>query len=120
RRYHWLSEGLKSFVEEPHAAIDGPGQGEIVNLTDRRAAASRQAQLELLSSLGPDGIADRLARIDARNPAAAAQPVLPHLVMPEHHEVRASDVVLRRLRGSLAAAADRGPDDFADLLLTPG
>ena len=42
RRYHWLSEGLTSFVEEPHAAIEGPGQGEIVNLTDRRAAASRR------------------------------------------------------------------------------
>src|SRR5262245_54148396 len=37
RRYHWLSEGLKSFVDAPHAAIDGPGQGEIVNLTDHRA-----------------------------------------------------------------------------------
>ena len=23
RRYHWLSEGLKSFVDEPHAAIEG-------------------------------------------------------------------------------------------------
>ena len=23
RRYHWLSEGLQSFVEEPHKAIDG-------------------------------------------------------------------------------------------------
>ncbi len=39
RRYHWLSEGLKSFVEEPHSAIDGVGQGEIINLTDRRASA---------------------------------------------------------------------------------
>ena len=48
RRYHWLSEGLKSFVDEPHSAIDGPSQGEIVNLTDRRAATSRAAQLELL------------------------------------------------------------------------
>ena len=26
----------------------------------------------------------------------------------------------RRLYGNLAAAADRGPTDFADLLLTPG
>ncbi len=42
RRYHWHSENLASFVEEPHAAIDGPGQGVIVNLTDRRAGASRQ------------------------------------------------------------------------------
>ena len=41
RRYHWLSEGLTSFVDEPHAAIEGAGQGEIVNLTDRRAATSR-------------------------------------------------------------------------------
>lgn len=45
---------------------------------------------------------------------------LPHLQMPGRHEVRASDVVLRRLHGVLAAAADRGPKDFADLLLTPG
>jgi hypothetical protein len=37
RRYHWLSEGLESFVDEPHAAIEGPGRGEIVNLTDHRA-----------------------------------------------------------------------------------
>src|SRR6187399_2891382 len=49
RRYHWLSEGLKSFVDDPHAAIDGVGQGDIVNLADRRAEASRNAQLELLT-----------------------------------------------------------------------
>lgn len=52
RRYHWLSEGLKSFVEEPHSAIDGVGQGEIINLTDRRARASRRGQLGVLHSLG--------------------------------------------------------------------
>src|SRR5246127_2729629 len=27
RRYHWLSEGLTSFVEAPHTAIEGPRQG---------------------------------------------------------------------------------------------
>jgi hypothetical protein len=45
---------------------------------------------------------------------------LPHLVLPAHHDVRASDVHLRRLHGNLAAAAERGPADFPDLLLTPG
>src|ERR1700688_3507745 len=40
RRYHWLSEGLTSFVDEPHAAIDWIEQGVIVNLTDRRAEVS--------------------------------------------------------------------------------
>ena len=45
---------------------------------------------------------------------------LPHLAMPAHHDVRADDVVLRRLHGALAAAEARSPKDFADLLLTPG
>ena len=40
--------------------------------------------------------------------------------MPAHHEVRASDVLQPRLQASLAAAADRGPADFAELLLVPG
>jgi hypothetical protein len=121
RRYHWLSEGLTSFVDEPHAAIDGPAQGVIVNLADRRAKASRSGQLEVLSRLGPDGVATELARIEGRAlPPPDAQLLLPHLVMPDHHDVRASDVIGRRLHGALAAAADRGPEDFADLLLVPG
>src|SRR4030081_1875404 len=63
RRYHWHSETLKSFVDEPHSAIDGPVQGEIVNLTDRRAQRSRAAQLELLADLGPDRIISEFAAL---------------------------------------------------------
>jgi len=124
RRYHWLSEGLTSFLDDPHAAIDGVAQGNIVNLADRRADASRNAQLDLLSSFGPDNIAREFSLLNAdrndRPAAEATQPLLPHLVMPAHHDVRASDVIGRRLHGTLAAAADRGPKDFPDLLLTPG
>jgi uncharacterized protein len=120
RRYHWLSEGLTSFVDDPHAAIDGVGQGEIVNLADRRAARSRGAQLDLLSSMGPDRIVSELARLEGPARQAQVQPLLPHLVMPAHHDVRPEDVVAHRLHGNLAAAADRGPADFSELLLTPG
>jgi uncharacterized protein len=125
RRYHWLSEGLASFIDQPHAAIEGKGHGTIANLTDRRAAASRQAQLELLRTLGPDRIADELPKLpksaDAAGlPACSAQPMLPHLNLPLHHDVRPADVDVRRLRGNLAAAAAQGPLDFAELLLVPG
>jgi len=125
RRYHWLSEGLKSFVEEPHAAIDGLGQGEIINLTDRRAESSRRMQIDVLQSLGPDGIARQLRGMEARDQDPAQSPKteqlsLPHLIMPAHHDVRPSDVFERRLRGNLAAAADCGPRDFPELLLIPG
>jgi hypothetical protein len=123
RRYHWQSEGLTSFVEAPHAAIDGKNRGEIVNLTDRRAAASRKAQLDLLTDLGPDGIVGEavgLARQSEPAPPPPEAPFLPHLVMPEHHDVRPKDVMMRRLHGALAAAAESGPSDFAELLLVPG
>ncbi len=120
RRYHWLSEGLKSFVDQPHAAIEGANQGEIVNLTDRRAEASRQGQLDLLQNLGPDRILREFAVLHPKAAPAPEQPLLPHLVMPAHHDVRESDVVMRRLHGNMAAAAERGPADFSELLLVPG
>jgi hypothetical protein len=119
RRYHWHSEGLDDFVDEPHAAIDGKSQGEIINLTDHRAKASRMAQLDLLAEWGPGRIVGELVRIDGRH-TPPAQATLPHLVMPAHHDVRASDVNTRRLHGTLAAAAEHGPKDFAELLLVPG
>jgi uncharacterized protein len=109
RRYHWRSEGLRSFVEEPHAAIEGQPGGQILNLTDARAAAARAAQVALVQG-GPAPVLAAVRR-------AAA---LPHLQLPGRHAVQAGDVVLRRLHGALAAAADRGPADFAELLLTPG
>jgi hypothetical protein len=117
RRYHWHSEQLTNFVDEPHSAIDGPAQGEIVNLTDHRAERSRAAQLELLTEMGPDRIVSELAAMEGKAPAQAT---LPHLVMPTHHDVRSSDAFSRRLHGTLAAAAERGPIDFPELLLTPG
>ncbi len=140
RRYHWLSENLEGFLDSPHAAIEGRTRGEIVNLADVRAAPSRRAGLALIGT-GPDRVVQVLRRMrDARNPARSLfpeldppprpqpdprpgpqfPPPLPHLHMPAHHEVRASDVVLRRLHGALAAAAQRGPEDFTDVLLTPG
>ena len=63
RRYHWSSEGLRDFVNEPHVAIEGHSHGEIINLTDRRAATSRDVQLDLLKSLGPDGITKEVATL---------------------------------------------------------
>jgi uncharacterized protein len=102
RRYHWLSEGVRSFVEEPHAAIEGMPQGEVLNLTDRRAGPSRDAALQL-----------------SREPERVLRE-LPRLQLPAHHDVRRSDVFLRRLHGTLAAARDAGPRDFPELILQPG
>ncbi len=122
RRYHWQSEGLRDFVEAPHSAIEGEAQGTIVNLTDLRAKRSRASSVDLLGTLGPDGIVREVGRLEGRDaePEGADEPMLPHLVMPAHHDVRPKDVLLRRLHASLGAAADNGPADFSELLLVPG
>jgi hypothetical protein len=40
--------------------------------------------------------------------------------LPGHHDVRRSDVFLRRLHATLASARANGPRDFPELLLQPG
>jgi hypothetical protein len=127
RRYHWQSENLRGFFESPHSAIEGRRRGSIVNLADARAERNRRAELELVRS-GPDPILHILRRHRQSENLAlplfpegdSDVPALPHLRLPHHHDVRATDVELRRLHGILAAAAERRLEDFADLLLTPG
>jgi hypothetical protein len=128
RRYHWLSEGLESFVEEPHAAIEGEPFGEIVNLVDVRARGVRNAQVELIKE-GPDRIVAELARLEEHSSKPAPQTVLPfptmagpspHMRLPLRHHMTSRDVVMRRLHAALAAAHERGPIDFTDVLATPG
>src|SRR6201999_3411495 len=118
RRYHWLSEDLQSFLDSPHTAIEGKNRGVIVNLADVRASRNRAAGLELLRG-GPDLPISVLKRLRNSEPVSKQPtqgntalslfpeldqpppqqdlPPLPHLHMPAHHDVRASDVVLRRL-----------------------
>jgi uncharacterized protein len=128
RRYHWLSENLQSFLDSPHAAIEGSNQGAILNLADARAQRNRHAGMDLVCE-GPDRPVAVLRQLRERGSTALSLfpdietlPSLtaPHLQMPARHEVRASDVDLRRLHAVLAAAAERGPRDFTDLLLMPG
>jgi hypothetical protein len=129
RRYHWQSEKLPGFFESPHAAIEGRNVGPIVNLADARAERNRAAGLELVHG-GPDRSISILRRLRRSGNTALSlfpetEPIVPHLPhlhlqLPHHHEVRVSDVMLKRLHGTLAAAAAAGPTDYADLLLTPG
>jgi hypothetical protein len=128
RRYHWLSENVGTYLDSPHAAIDGRNRGAlIVNLAHERARRNRQAGLDLVAA-GPGRTIGVLKRLrDTGNVALSLFPELetapepmPYLRLPAHHEVRASDVELKRLHAVLAAAADRGPKDFTELLMTPG
>jgi hypothetical protein len=103
RRYHWHSATVRDFVSDPHAAVVGKPQGEIVNLVDARAGRAQSALL----SITKEPVANVLN--DARK-----------LTMPIHHDVRAKDVDLKRLGAVLAVAHEEELRDFASLLLVEG
>ena len=106
RRYHWLWERAGSFVDQPHAAIEGQPEGSIVNFTDRHAAAAREVTVALAKEQ-PEAVVVEVERVAK-------------LEMPAHHDVRGKDVDLRRLAAALRVSSERGPANFPELLLTPG
>ena len=62
RRYHWSSENLRSFVEEPHSGVTGENQGLILNLTDLNAAGTREKILSL-SNERPDRLMGEIKKM---------------------------------------------------------
>ena len=103
RRYHWHSANIRSFVEEPHTGICGINQGNILNLTAIEAKKSREG----------------IVNIAAEHPESIMQE-FKRLCMPAHHDVRATDVNLKRLGSTLWLAHETLPGDFEELLLLQG
>ena len=147
RRYHWSSENLRSFVEEPHSGVTGENQGKILNLTDSGAKETRGTILTLTHE-NPDKMIREIAKISGQDYSQQLELDFSgiengklktenevvervettnilirndrNLKMPDHHDVRAEDVDLKRLGSVLATAYESDNKDFESLLLTPG
>ena len=103
RRYHWFSGDLQAYTETPHSGVVGRNMGQILNLTDIQARTTKSAVMELTKE-NPDKIVAEYKSI----------------ILPNHHEVMARDVDLKRLGAVLATAYETQPADFDNLLLTKG
>lgn len=103
RRYHWHSENISSFVEEPHTAICGDQQGEILNLVDKNAKPSQQGILEIVQE----------------NPEKILKEI-PKMVLPQYKNIKAKDVDQKRLGSILWLAQESQTQNFEDLLLLKG
>jgi hypothetical protein len=96
RRYHWLSDNVQSYVNEPHAAVCCDATGETLNLVAAENA----------------GVRDASARL------AGEKTVL--LEMPRRHWVRDADINPKYLEKILLQTYERQPQDFEALLAIPG
>jgi len=111
RRYHWLSENIKSFVDDPHTAIAGENKGEILNLSDSRGSHARDVIVEFLS-LHPDKQLKEIKSIFSCTDRS--------LDMPAHHNVTPKDVNSKRMGAVLALAYEKQFSSFIDVLLING
>jgi uncharacterized protein len=103
RRYHWHSGSFQSFTEEPHTAICGEDQGEILNLVDKRALPVQQGMLNITSE-HPDRVLKEI----------------PHMDLPKQYGVLQKDVDLKRLGSILWLAHETETQQFDELLLLKG
>ncbi|MEM8894095.1 MAG: DUF763 domain-containing protein [Bacteroidota bacterium] len=103
RRYHWHSEQLQSFIEDPHTMVCGVNQGEILNLVAKEAESSQSGILKLAAE-SPERIIKEARQIK----------------LPGHHEVTIRDVDIKRLGSVLGVAYETNVSGFEDLLLTNG
>lgn len=103
RRYHWHSESLTSFVDDPHTSIYGKNAGYILNMADKQANSSRKGIMQIAAEK-PEYMLREISK----------------LVLPAHHDVRAEDVDLKRLGAILWLAQEKQPKDFEDLLMLQG
>jgi hypothetical protein len=103
RRYHWLSEHVKSFVDEPHDAVCCDVQSRTLNLVANESRDVRRTSAEL-ACLPPETTLDAIEKVpDLRLPAR-------HMLFPE------MDVDTRHLSKILLKTYERAPEDFETLL----
>ena len=130
RRYHWLSADLEAFVVEPQAAICAPTRREdVLDLTAERSAEARETAVDLVND-DPTHLKRHLQPAGQRSlgdfgggraggPAGGSPARQPHLRMPDHHELRPSDLSDRAI-DQLQRAYEVQPADFEELVEVDG
>jgi len=106
RRYHWLSDNVQDYVNEPHTAICCDTVAPTLNLVAADSSDVRSASA-LLAAQKPELTLDALGH-------------LPSLDMPRRHEVTTSDINPQYLAKVLLRTYERAPADFESLLSIEG
>lgn len=106
RRYHWLGEGVESFVCEPHAAVCCDRRGETLNLVARVSERARSGIVEV-TRLKPAETMEELKKIAS-------------LDLPSRHHILPKDLVSSRMTKLVRKLEEYQPDSFENTLLIRG
>lgn len=65
RRYHWFSDEIKTFVEEPHKGIAGIKSKNVLNLVAKQSRKTREYSVELVKN--PHQVIKEMKKLPARH-----------------------------------------------------
>jgi hypothetical protein len=118
RRYHWLSSGVKNFVEEPHAGIASQLIGQPLNLTAKESVQNKNVSLAQVKE-EPKTVLRNLDLIQMRT---SKNLTFMDLYDKEFHwhPVVEEKFDLKRLQKTISIASDRQPDNFEELVSLQG
>ena len=120
RRYHWLSDQVKSFVDEPHSAICSQRQEQIVlDLTAAESSENRKATLDIVRD-GPSHLRSFRAQRSLLDYGDISPAPTPELNMPRRHELIALLDIGKAGRKALELAYEIQPSSYEELVALRG
>ncbi|MCJ7747448.1 MAG: DUF763 domain-containing protein [Desulfobacterales bacterium] len=102
RRYHWLSDGVKDFVCEPHWAVCCDQRNEGLNLVALESEKAREAITELSHERPEFLVTEGKRAIE--------------LYLPKEHAIPMEEIHLERLEKIFIQIYDHSPKNFEGLL----
>ncbi|MFH1820608.1 MAG: DUF763 domain-containing protein [Candidatus Nealsonbacteria bacterium] len=113
RRYHWLSSGLKDFIEEPHSGIASVEKVKPLNLTAKESRQNRTVSLNQVLE-EPKTFMNNLAMVQR----GSNQLTIMQMYNKEFHwhPVTEEKFNLKRLEKTILFAKDQDPKNFENLL----
>lgn len=106
RRYHWLSDEIKSFVSDPHKGVVSERKEKPLNLIDSSIEATRKDIVKISKEISLKEL-DRIKDIKK-------------IKFPYHHPIFFEDYDEKRLKNIVAKLKDLSLNNFEELLLVEG
>lgn len=106
RRYHWFSDSLRSFVNEPHTAVACDKKEKPLNLVSKNSKKSRNGISEIIKDK-PEKLLKSYKKFIALN-------------LPRRHQIFAHDLNPKYFSKALYTIYDESPEDFEGVLTTRG
>lgn len=120
RRYHWLSDRMNSFVEEPHNAISSQRQERtVLDLTAAESRENRKATLDIVKD-GPAHLARYKVQSNLLDFGDERPVAYPELSMPRRHELISLLDIGAAGRKALELAYEIQPSSYEELIALRG